>query len=67
MASTEASQLSREELAAWRGLLRAHAHLVRELDHELEVEHGLPLRAYEVLLYLRDAPESRLRDRKSVV
>lgn len=61
MASTEASQLSREELAAWRGLLRAHAHLVRELDHELEVEHGLPLRAYEVLLYLRDAPESRLR------
>ena len=49
------------ELAAWRGLLRAHAALVRALDAELEAEHGLSLSAYEVLLLLHEAPEGRLR------
>jgi len=53
--------LSERELAAWRGLLRAHASLIRELDAELEAEHGLPLTSYEVLLHLADAPEGRMR------
>jgi len=53
--------LSAEELAAWRGFLRVHAKLVDELDRELDDQHGLPLRAYEVLLHLETAPERRLR------
>ena len=56
-----AEPLSPLELGAWRGMLRVHARLVRELDHELRQEHGLPLHAYEVLLVLEDAPEGRLR------
>jgi DNA-binding MarR family transcriptional regulator len=54
-------QLTPLELAAWRGFLRVHAALVRELDRELEMEHGLPLSHYEVLLYLHNAPGHRMR------
>ena len=53
--------LNTVELGAWRGLLRVHADLVRELDAELEREHGLSLSSYEVLLHLHDAPGRRLR------
>jgi DNA-binding MarR family transcriptional regulator len=53
--------LSRLELGAWRGFLRAHTDVVRGLDEELQAEHGLPLTSYEVLLYLVEAPERRLR------
>jgi DNA-binding MarR family transcriptional regulator len=53
--------LDEEELAAWRGMLRAHAELVRELDAELAREHDMPLSSYEVLLYLNDADEGRMR------
>jgi DNA-binding MarR family transcriptional regulator len=53
--------LTELELGAWRGLLRTHALLVRELDAELEAAHGLSLSAYEVLLLLHEAPERRLR------
>jgi DNA-binding MarR family transcriptional regulator len=42
-------------------MLRVHAALVRELDGELESAHGLPLSSYDVLIYLRAAPEKRLR------
>ncbi|HEX8103999.1 MAG TPA: MarR family transcriptional regulator [Solirubrobacteraceae bacterium] len=63
--STEApappAELSPGELAAWRGLLRVHAALMKALDAELESEHGLPLTSYEVLLFLRAAPGGRLR------
>jgi DNA-binding MarR family transcriptional regulator len=62
MASTSSSsQLSARELAAWRGMLAAHAALIGWLDAELEREHGLPLTSYEVLMYLADAEGSRLR------
>ena len=54
-------QLTARELAAWRGFLRVHAALVRDLDRELEEAHGLPLTQYEVLLYLETAPGHRLR------
>jgi len=52
---------SSAELAAWRGLLRVHSVLVRELDAELQAAHGLSLHEYEVLLYLNEAPGLRLR------
>jgi DNA-binding MarR family transcriptional regulator len=53
--------LDEEELAAWRGMLRAHAELVRTLDAELAREHDLPLSSYEVLLYLNDSDDGRMR------
>jgi DNA-binding MarR family transcriptional regulator len=42
-------------------MLRAHAELTKELDAELAREHSLPLSSYEVLLYLADAPDGRMR------
>jgi DNA-binding MarR family transcriptional regulator len=53
--------LDRDELDAWRGMLRAHAELTRALDAELTAAHGLPLSSYEVLLFVGDAPEGRMR------
>jgi DNA-binding MarR family transcriptional regulator len=58
---SEVKQLNRRELAAWRGFLRVHASLLRDLDRELEEAHGLPLTHYEVLLHLANAPGDRLR------
>ena len=54
-------ELTGTELGAWRGLLRVHAALVRELDAELDAAHGLPLSSYDVLIYLQAAPDKRLR------
>ena len=53
--------LSEQELAAWRGMLRTHAMLVKRLDAELEAEHGLPLTSYEVLLHLWNAEHGKMR------
>jgi DNA-binding MarR family transcriptional regulator len=61
MTQVDTRPLSPEELAAWRGFLRVHAALVRQLDQELDAHHGLPLTAYEVLLYLAETTERRLR------
>lgn len=49
------------ELAAWRGMLRAHAKVTRRLDEELRVRHGLSLGAYEVLMLVGTTPRRRLR------
>lgn len=53
---TGGEKLTQRELAAWRGLLASHAATIRDLDAELTAEHGLSLSAYEVLLFLVDAP-----------
>jgi DNA-binding MarR family transcriptional regulator len=58
---TTPDQLDGRELRAWRGFLRVHSRLVRALDVELERDHGLSLTTYEVLLYLDDADDGRLR------
>jgi DNA-binding MarR family transcriptional regulator len=55
------SALSPPELAAWRGLLRSHTAVVRDLDAELRAGHDLSLHEYEVLLTLAGAPEGRMR------
>jgi DNA-binding MarR family transcriptional regulator len=60
MSATE-NRLDREELAAWRGMLRVHSDMTRVLDAELTQRHGLPLTSYEVLLFLADAPDGRMR------
>jgi DNA-binding MarR family transcriptional regulator len=54
-------RLTETELEAWRGFLRAHAAIIRELDAGLEAAHGLPLSSYEVLVFLEEAPERRMR------
>lgn len=59
--ATSTDRLSPVELQAWRGFLRAYAAIRRELDAELEAEHGLPLSSYEVMLFLDDAEERRIR------
>jgi DNA-binding MarR family transcriptional regulator len=53
--------LAPHELDAWRGFLRAHTAVTRELDAELVAEHGLALSSYEVLLLLAEAPSGRMR------
>lgn len=49
------------ELGAWRGLLRAHADMLRRLDADLRSGHGLTLSAYEVLMLLGTSERRRLR------
>src|SRR4051812_40425481 len=56
-----AVQLSETELGAWRGMLRVHAALVKQLDAELSSAHRLPLSSYEVLLNLEAAPGRKRR------
>jgi DNA-binding MarR family transcriptional regulator len=53
--------LAPAELAAWRGMLRVHAALLKALDSELLRAHDLPLMSYEVLITLDAAPDRRLR------
>lgn len=53
--------LDATELAAWRGFLRTHSAMSRELDAELAAAHGLPLSSYEVLLFLADGPGGSMR------
>jgi DNA-binding MarR family transcriptional regulator len=58
---TSTRPLDETELRAWRGLLRAHALLVKRLDAELESAHGLPLTSYEVLLHLSKSDGGKMR------
>ncbi|MBX6390466.1 MAG: MarR family transcriptional regulator [Frankia sp.] len=48
-------------MRAWRGLLRAHAHVTRLLEAELEDAHSLPLASYDVLVQLSESPAGALR------
>src|SRR5690349_11402753 len=53
--------LSPIEMGAWRGFLNAHAHVIRRLEAELEVEQSMPLANYDVLVQLAEAPDHALR------
>jgi DNA-binding MarR family transcriptional regulator len=53
--------LTDTELAAWRGFLRVHASLVKELDTDLEAQYQLPLTSYDVLSMLADQPGGKMR------
>ncbi|TQM38672.1 MarR family winged helix-turn-helix transcriptional regulator [Pseudonocardia cypriaca] len=55
------SSPNREQLAAWRAFLRAHASITRTLETELLAEQDLPLASYDVLVQLAEAPDRRLR------
>lgn len=53
--------LTTHELAAWRGMLEVHAAVTQQLDAQMHAAHGLSVSAYEVLMFLADAPENRMR------
>jgi DNA-binding MarR family transcriptional regulator len=61
MTPTTTPELSSAELGVWRGFLRVHAALAKQLDAELERAHGIPLSSYEVLINLQHAPNHKLR------
>src|SRR3954465_9580607 len=48
-------------IAAFTRLVRAHAAVTRRLSAQLSTDHGLNINAYEALLTLARAPESRMR------
>lgn len=49
------------ELAAWQGLLRTHARVIRALDERLVRSHGLSVSEFDVLITLANAPDQQLR------
>ena len=49
-----------DEFAAWRGMLRVHSAVFRELDRRLLAEHGFGIDAYGVMITLVGAPSRRL-------
>jgi DNA-binding MarR family transcriptional regulator len=53
--------LSHHELIAWRGMLQAHARVTQALDAQMRAEHGMSVSTYEVLMFLGDAEDHRLR------
>jgi len=63
MISPDAPAIDRRDprLAAWRAFLRAHARVIRRLEHELQAEQELALTDYDVLAQLANAGERRLR------
>src|SRR3954454_2344758 len=48
-------------IEAFTRLIRAHAAVTRRLSSQLSTDHGLNINAYEALLILARAPDSRLR------
>jgi len=59
--STQRQELAGTELAAWHGLLAAHATLIRELDGQLRAAHGLGVSEFDVLITLFNGAERGVR------
>jgi DNA-binding MarR family transcriptional regulator len=56
----EPDAFSTEEFGAWRGMLRVHSAVFRELDRRLIAGHGFGVDAYGVLITLVGAPAGGL-------
>lgn len=56
----EPEPFTSEEFAAWRGMLRVHSSIFRELDRQLLAEHGFGIDSYAVMITLVTAPGRRL-------
>lgn len=52
--------LNDSEMRAWRGYIESMAHLMGAFEDDL-VDHGLTMGDYEVLAYLSESPEQRMR------
>lgn len=50
-----------QELTAWRGMLVVYAQVTQALDAQMRAEHGLSVSAYEVLMFLGDCVDRRMR------
>ncbi len=61
MAEPAVRWLTEPEMLAWRSLVKGTTGLLAMLDNELEVEHGLSLGDYEVLVNLSEEPENSIR------
>jgi DNA-binding MarR family transcriptional regulator len=59
--TASSAPFSEQELAAWRGMLQVHAQVTRALDAQMRTEHGLSVSSYEVLMFLGDAENRRMR------
>lgn len=57
----DAPWLDADEQRAWQAYLRMQGRLAARLNRELQLESGLSLADYEVLVQLTDTPEARLR------
>ncbi|MCP2257677.1 DNA-binding transcriptional regulator, MarR family [Streptoalloteichus tenebrarius] len=53
--------LDDDQQRAWRSYLRMQTRLTAALNRQLQTDSGLSLADYEVLVYLTDAPDGRLR------
>src|SRR4051812_45339248 len=58
---TTTGPFSDQQLAAWRGMLQVHAEVTQLLDAQMRAEHGMSVSSYEVLMFLAEAPDRRLR------
>lgn len=58
--TTEMPWLSETEMAAWRGFIETQSDLVTALESDL-TQTGLTLGDYQVLVFLSEAPDHRLR------
>lgn len=56
----EPNPFTPEEFAAWRGMLRIHSAVFRELDRQLHAEQGFGIDSYGVLITLVGAPARRV-------
>ncbi|MGZ6617744.1 MAG: MarR family winged helix-turn-helix transcriptional regulator [Solirubrobacteraceae bacterium] len=52
----EPDPFTAEEFGAWRGMLRVHSAVFRELDRQLLAEHGFGIDSYGVLVTLVSPP-----------
>jgi DNA-binding MarR family transcriptional regulator len=59
-AAPEPNPFTPTEFEAWRGMLRVHATVFRELDRALLADHGFGVDAYGVMITLVGAPEGKL-------
>jgi DNA-binding MarR family transcriptional regulator len=50
-----------DEVAAWHGLLQTSGRVLRELDRRLQLEHGISVGEFDVLITLFNSPQQRLR------
>src|SRR5947207_3372572 len=61
MSDKRVQWLDELEMGTWLSLLGFHTRLMAALDAELLATHGLSLADYEVLAFLSEAPDRRLR------
>lgn len=61
MAPSATTPKTSAAIAAFVRLVRANAAVTRQLSAQLSADHGVSLNAYEALLLLARAPDSRLR------